>query len=35
MTNAAKHFDPQIGIDIHMYVLVPGTPPVPLPTAHI
>jgi RHS repeat-associated protein len=35
MTNAAKHFDPQIGIDIHMYELVPGTPPVPLPTAHI
>ncbi|WP_211463044.1 RHS repeat-associated core domain-containing protein [Collimonas silvisoli] len=35
MTNAAKHFDPQIGIDIHMYELIPGTPPVPLPTAHI
>jgi RHS repeat-associated protein len=35
VTNAAKHFDPQIGIDIHMYELVPGTPPVPLPTAHI
>ncbi|HWX02630.1 DUF6531 domain-containing protein, partial [Collimonas sp.] len=31
MTNAAKHFDPQIGIDIHMYELPPG----PLPTAHI
>lgn len=31
MTNAAKHFDPQIGIDIHMYQLPPG----PLPTAHI
>lgn len=31
MTNAAKHFDPQIGIDIHMYEMPPG----PLPTAHI
>ncbi|AIY42716.1 hypothetical protein LT85_3558 [Collimonas arenae] len=31
MTNAAKHFDPQIGIDIHMYSVPPG----PLPTAHI
>jgi len=28
---AAKHFDPQLGIDIHMYAV----PPCPLPTPHI
>jgi RHS repeat-associated protein len=28
---AAKHFDPQLGIDIHMYAM----PPCPLPTPHI
>ncbi|MFC5474358.1 RHS repeat-associated core domain-containing protein [Paraherbaspirillum soli] len=31
MTVAAKHFDPQIGLDIHSYAM----PPAPLPTAHI
>ncbi|UKE68208.1 DUF6531 domain-containing protein [Xanthomonas cerealis pv. cerealis] len=31
MSTAAKHFDPQLGIDIHMYQL----PPCPLPTPHI
>ncbi|WP_230938687.1 DUF6531 domain-containing protein, partial [Xanthomonas translucens] len=31
MSTAAKHFDPQLGIDIHMY----GVPPCPLPTPHI
>lgn len=31
MTIAAKHFDPQLGIDIHMYAM----PPFPLPTPHI
>ncbi|HBK47251.1 MAG TPA: type IV secretion protein Rhs [Xanthomonadaceae bacterium] len=31
MTIAAKHFDPQLGIDIHMYAV----PPWPLPTPHI
>ncbi|WP_260608114.1 RHS repeat-associated core domain-containing protein [Xanthomonas cerealis] len=31
MSTAAKHFDPQLGIDIHMYQL----PPFPLPTPHI
>ncbi|WP_022973176.1 DUF6531 domain-containing protein, partial [Xanthomonas maliensis] len=31
MSTAAKHFDPQLGIDIHMYSM----PPFPLPTPHI
>ena len=31
MSIAAKHFDPQLGIDIHMYAV----PPSPLPTPHI
>ncbi|WP_263468975.1 RHS repeat-associated core domain-containing protein [Stenotrophomonas riyadhensis] len=31
MNIAAKHFDPQLGIDIHMYAV----PPCPLPTPHI
>lgn len=31
MTIAAKHFDPQLGIDIHTYI----TPPFVLPTPHI
>ncbi|GHA70168.1 RHS repeat-associated core domain-containing protein [Cognatilysobacter bugurensis] len=31
MTLAAKHFDPQLGIDIHQYL----APPAPLPTPHI
>ena len=35
MTIAAKHFDPQLGIDIHMYVFPPVPLPVPLPTPHI
>ena len=35
MTTAAKHFDPQLGIDIHMYVFPPVPLPVPLPTPHI
>jgi len=35
MTIAAKHFDPQLGIDIHMYVFPPVPAPVPLPTPHI
>lgn len=35
MTVAAKHFDPQLGIDIHMYVFPPLPLPIPLPTPHI
>lgn len=35
MTVAAKHFDPQLGIDIHLYVIPPSPVPVPLPTPHI
>ncbi|AKN94243.1 type IV secretion protein Rhs [Xanthomonas oryzae pv. oryzicola] len=31
MSTAAKHFDPQLGIDIHMYAM----PTFPLPTPHI
>src|SRR5262245_13635756 len=31
MSHAAKHLDPQLGIDIHMYSM----PPFPLPTPHI
>lgn len=35
MTIAAKHFDPQLGIDIHLYEIPPDPVPVPLPTPHI
>ncbi|WP_190285642.1 RHS repeat-associated core domain-containing protein [Montanilutibacter psychrotolerans] len=35
MTIAAKHFDPQLGIDIHLYLIPPSLVPVPLPTPHI
>lgn len=31
---AAKHFDPLIGIDIHL-IVPPGLPPVPIPHPHI
>lgn len=33
MTIAAKHFDPQLGIDLHVYQIAMA--PVPLPTPHI
>jgi len=34
---AAKHFDPELGCDVHTYEIPPAppTPPVPLPTPHI
>lgn len=32
---AAKHFDPQLGIDIHTYLIPPSPIPIPLPTPHI
>ncbi|MFC5472819.1 RHS repeat-associated core domain-containing protein [Paraherbaspirillum soli] len=35
MSIAAKHFDPQIGLDIHLYLIPPDPVPVPLPTPHI
>ncbi|MFC5474360.1 RHS repeat-associated core domain-containing protein [Paraherbaspirillum soli] len=35
MSIAAKHFDPQIGLDIHLYLIPPEPVPVPLPTPHI
>ncbi|RPE77060.1 RHS repeat-associated core domain-containing protein [Vulcaniibacterium tengchongense] len=35
MTVAAKHFDPQLGIDIHTYLIPPSPIPIPLPTPHI
>ncbi|MFD0738592.1 RHS repeat-associated core domain-containing protein [Lysobacter koreensis] len=35
MTIAAKHFDPQLGIDIHLTVVPPLPVPIPLPTPHI
>lgn len=35
MTIASKHFDPCLGIDIHMYVFPPVPAPLPLPTPHI
>jgi RHS repeat-associated protein len=35
MTIAAKHFDPQLGIDIHTYLIPPSPIPIPLPTPHI
>ena len=34
MMPAAKHGDPQIGVDIHLCIVPPGTP-VPLPTPHM
>lgn len=34
MTLAAKHGDPQLGVDIHLCTVPPGTP-VPLPTPHM
>lgn len=33
--HAAKHFDPQLGLDIHLYVFPPLPVPIPLPTPHI
>ena len=33
MMPAAKHGDPQLGVDIHLCV-IPLSPPVPLPTPH-
>jgi len=35
MMPAAKHGDPQMGIDIHMCVVPPSPSPVPLPTPHM
>lgn len=35
MTHSAKHFDPQLGLDIHTYMITPITPPVPLPSLNI
>jgi RHS repeat-associated protein len=35
MNLAAKHGDPQLGIDIHMHMVPPSPSPVPLPTPHI
>lgn len=35
MTIAAKHFDPQLGLDIHLYEIPPSPIPIPLPTPHI
>lgn len=34
MMPAAKHGDPQLGIDIHLCVVPPSPSPVPLPTPH-
>ncbi|HEB94798.1 MAG TPA: hypothetical protein ENI94_15355, partial [Gammaproteobacteria bacterium] len=34
MMSAAKHGDPQLGIDIHLCTVPPGVP-APLPTPHI
>ena len=34
MMPAAKHGDPQLGVDIHLCIVPPGSP-VPLPTPHI
>ena len=34
MMPAAKHGDPQIGVDIHLCVVPPSPSPVPLPTLH-
>ncbi|MDR1077037.1 MAG: hypothetical protein LBL59_12390, partial [Xanthomonadaceae bacterium] len=35
MTIASKHFDPFLGIDIHMTVIPPAPVPVPIPTPQI
>jgi RHS repeat-associated protein len=35
MMPAAKHGDPQLGVDIHMCVVPPSPSPVPLPTPHM
>jgi hypothetical protein len=35
MMPAAKHGDPQLGIDIHLCVVPPSPSPVPLPTPHM
>ena len=32
---AAKHGDPQLGVDIHLCVVPPSPSPVPLPTPHM
>ncbi len=34
MMPAAKHGDPQIGVDVHLCVVPPSPSPVPLPTPH-
>ena len=34
MMPAAKHGDPQIGVDIHLCVVPPSPSPVPLPQPH-
>ena len=35
MMPAAKHGDPQMGVDIHLCVVPPSPSPVPLPTPHM
>jgi RHS repeat-associated protein len=35
MMPAAKHGDPQLGVDIHLCVVPPSPAPVPLPTPHM
>ena len=35
MMPAAKHGDPQVGVDIHLCVVPPSPSPVPLPTPHM
>lgn len=35
MSSAAKHFDPQLGLDIHLTMMPPLPVPLPLPTPHI
>jgi RHS repeat-associated protein len=35
MMPAAKHGDPQLGVDIHLCVVPPSPSPVPLPTPHM
>ena len=35
MMPAAKHGDPQVGVDIHLCIVPPSPSPVPLPTPHM
>src|SRR3712207_8350557 len=35
MMPAAKHGDPQLGVDVHLCVVPPSPSPVPLPTPHM